>query len=73
MKNVNEPQDALQNESSILEVRVERCSFLQYTGAGAVLVALTAAGCRKDRPVVPTTGVTLDFKDDIDVLIILMF
>jgi hypothetical protein len=68
MKNVNEQQDVLQNESSILEAKVERRSFLQYAGVGAALVALTAAGCRKDRPFMPATGVTLDFKDDIGVL-----
>ena len=60
-------QSVLPVESSILEAKLERRSFLQYAGAGAALVALTAAGCKKDRVVVPS-GVTLDFKDDFGVL-----
>ncbi len=69
MENLNDPNhDVLTKESSILESKLQRRSFLQYAGAGAAVVALTAAGCRKDRPSPSFTGVTLDFKDDIGVL-----
>ncbi len=64
----NENQDVLQNESSILDVKLQRRSFLQYAGAGAAIVALTAAGCKKDRNINTDFGVTLDFKDDFGVL-----
>ncbi|MBC7617096.1 MAG: ferritin-like domain-containing protein [Pedobacter sp.] len=68
MENLTEKtQSVMPVESSILEAKLERRSFLQYAGAGAALVALTAAGCKKDRVVVPA-GVTLDFKDDFGVL-----
>lgn len=68
MENLNEQsQSGLLAESSILDAKLERRSFLQYAGVGVAIVALTAAGCKKDRVVVPT-GVTLDFKDDIGVL-----
>ncbi|TCC89098.1 ferritin-like domain-containing protein [Pedobacter frigiditerrae] len=68
MENLNEKeQDVMLKESSILDAKLERRSFLQFAGAGAAIVALTAAGCRKDRPIV-TSGVTLDFKDDFGVL-----
>ena len=68
MKNLNdESQNGLLAESSILDAKLERRSFLQYAGAGAALVALTAAGCKKDKVVV-NPGVTLDFKDDFGVL-----
>ena len=69
MENLNETtQDTMPVESGILESKLQRRSFLQYAGAGAAIVALTAAGCRKDRPVVTPSGVTLDFKDDFGVL-----
>lgn len=68
MENVNELQKDVPNEGAILEAKLQRRSFLQYAGAGAAIVALTAAGCRKDRVTVPVTGATLDFKDDIGVL-----
>lgn len=55
------------NESSVLDARLQRRSFLQYAGAGAAVLALTAAGCKKDRPVI-NFGTTLDFKDDFGVL-----
>ncbi|MFD0940987.1 ferritin-like domain-containing protein [Pedobacter boryungensis] len=67
MENLNE-QDVLQDESNFLDAKLQRRSFLQYAGAGAAVVALTAAGCRKDRINTPMTGVTLDFKDDFGVL-----
>ncbi len=68
MENLNETsQDTLQVEKSILDAKLERRSFLQFAGAGAAIVALTAAGCRKDRPIV-AGGTTLDFKDDFGVL-----
>lgn len=68
MKNLNEQsQSEVLVESSILDAKLERRSFLQYAGAGAAIVALTAAGCKKDRVDVPN-GVTLDFKDDFGVL-----
>lgn len=69
MKNLNnQNQDVLREESSILEAKLQRRSFLQFAGAGAAVVALTAAGCRKDRPSPSFGGVTLDFKDDFGVL-----
>ncbi|MEJ5995386.1 ferritin-like domain-containing protein [Pedobacter sp. Du54] len=60
-------QSGLLTESSILDAKLQRRSFLQYAGAGAAVVALTAAGCKKDKVMVPS-GVTLDFKDDFGVL-----
>ncbi|KQB98972.1 ferritin-like domain-containing protein [Pedobacter sp. Hv1] len=68
MESLNENQDVLQKESNILDAKLERRSFLQYAGAGAAIVALTAAGCKKDRVVNTDFGVTLDFKDDFGVL-----
>ncbi|TKC09962.1 ferritin-like domain-containing protein [Pedobacter polaris] len=68
MENLNEKQQDVLNESTILEAKLQRRSFLQYAGAGAAVVALTAAGCRKDRVNPPLTGTTLDFKDDFGVL-----
>jgi hypothetical protein len=52
---------------SVLDAKLQRRSFLQYAGAGAAVVALTAVGCKKDRVDMPN-GVTLDFKDDFGVL-----
>jgi hypothetical protein len=68
MENFEQSQDVLQKESGFLDTKLERRSFLQYAGAGAAVVALTAAGCKRDRNVVMPTGVTLDFKDDFGVL-----
>ncbi len=68
MENLNEQkQSEVLSQSSILDAKLERRSFLQYAGAGAAIVALTAAGCKKDRVVVDSS-VTLDFKDDFGVL-----
>ena len=70
MENLNEQkQDVLSVENNILDAKLQRRSFLQYAGAGAAVVALTAAGCRKDRPNASSFGgATLDFKDDFGVL-----
>lgn len=68
MESLKEKQEVLQTESSILEAKLQRRSFLQYAGAGAAIVALTAAGCKKDRDVNVNLGTTLDFKDDFGVL-----
>ncbi len=67
MENLNEQNRDVVIEESILEAKLQRRSFLQYAGAGAAVVALTAAGCKKNRDVV-FNGVTLDFKDDFGVL-----
>ncbi|MBP8067316.1 MAG: ferritin-like domain-containing protein [Pedobacter sp.] len=68
MENLNEQkQSEVLTASSILDAKLERRSFLQYAGAGAAIVALTAAGCKKDRVVIDSS-VTLDFKDDFGVL-----
>lgn len=69
MESLNEQkQEVLQTESSILEAKLQRRSFLQYAGAGAAIVALTAAGCKKDKHINVNMGTTLDFKDDFGVL-----
>lgn len=72
MKNLQEENEALQEESSIFNSRLQRRSFLQYAGAGAAGIALLAAGCKKDRGFPGdngnATGVTLDFKNDFGVL-----
>jgi hypothetical protein len=70
MKNLNQSTQELQaEESSVLEKKLQRRSFLRYAGAGAAVVALTAVGCKKDRGVpFDFNGVTLDFKDDFGVL-----
>lgn len=69
MKNLNDQnRDLREEESSVLESKLARRSFLQYAGAGAAVVALTAVGCRKDRPSPSFNGVTLDFKNDFGVL-----
>lgn len=68
MKNSNQENQPLQ-ESSILDAKLQRRSFLQYAGAGAAGVALIAAGCKKDRGYSNGMGgVTLDFKNDFGVL-----
>lgn len=67
MENLNE-QNVLREESSILDAKLERRSFLQYAGASAAAMALIAAGCKKDRHTPMASGVTLDFKDDFGVL-----
>jgi len=70
MENLNDQkQDLLAEDSSFMQAKLQRRSFLQFAGAGAAVVALTAAGCRKDRINTPLpSGVTLDFKDDFGVL-----
>lgn len=65
MENLNENQNAQRNDVGVLDAKLQRRSFLQY--AGAAVVALTAAGCKKDR-VYTDMGTTLDFKDDFGVL-----
>ena len=67
MENLNKNQSTQQNDVGILDVKLQRRSFLQYAGAGAAVVALTAVGCKKDR-VNTDMGATLDFKDDFGVL-----
>lgn len=68
MENLNEQrQSDVLIDSSILDAKLQRRSFLQYAGAGAAALALTAAGCKKDKVTIPS-GVTLDFKDDFGVL-----
>lgn len=67
MKNLQQSNE--QEERGILTAPLQRRSFLQYAGAGVAGVALVAAGCSKDRgEFAPSTGVTLDFKDDFGVL-----
>jgi hypothetical protein len=68
MKNLNEQNQDVLEEKSIMEAKLQRRSFLQYAGAGAAIVALTAAGCKKNRQEPIFNGVTLDFKDDFGVL-----
>ncbi|RZK55087.1 MAG: ferritin-like domain-containing protein [Pedobacter sp.] len=70
MENLNDQkQDLLAEESNFMQAKLQRRSFLQFAGAGAAVVALTAAGCRKDRINTPLpSGATLDFKDDFGVL-----
>ncbi|MFP5079857.1 ferritin-like domain-containing protein [Pedobacter sp. JCM 36344] len=68
MKNLQQLEE--QEERSILTAPLQRRSFLQFAGAGMAGAALLAAGCTKDRGIVapPSTGATLDFKDDFGVL-----
>jgi len=68
MKNLQQLEE--QEERSILTAPLQRRSFLQFAGAGMAGAALLAAGCTKDDGIVaaPSTGVTLDFKDDFGVL-----
>lgn len=68
MENLKENQKTSPKEADIFDARLQRRAFLQYAGAGAAVVALVAAGCKKDRPVNTNFGVTLDFKDDVGVL-----
>lgn len=70
MENLNDQkQDLLAEESNFMQAKLQRRSFLQFAGAGAAVVALTAAGCRKDRINTPLpSGATLDFKDDFGIL-----
>jgi len=44
--------------------RLDRCSFLQFAGAGAAGIALLAAGCKKDESMMmDSTGVNLGSGD----------
>lgn len=68
MESLKENQETSPKETDILESRLQRRAFLQYAGAGAAVIALAAAGCKKDRNPSMGFGVTLDFKDDFGVL-----
>lgn len=69
MESLKENQETSPKETDILDSRLQRRAFLQYAGAGAAVMALVAAGCKKDRnPDMSFGGVTLDFKDDVGVL-----
>ncbi|WP_113662901.1 ferritin-like domain-containing protein [Pedobacter nanyangensis] len=68
MENLKENHKTSPKETDILDARLQRRAFLQYTGAGAAVVALVAAGCKKDRSPSMSFGTTLDFKDDFGVL-----
>ena len=68
MENLKENQGTSPKETDILDARLERRAFLQYAGAGAAVMALVAAGCKKDRSPSMSFGATLDFMDDIGVL-----
>lgn len=68
MENLKENPKTSPKETDILDARLERRAFLQYAGAGAAVMALVAAGCKKDRTPIVSTGTTLDFKNDIGVL-----
>lgn len=68
MESLNENRQAAPKQPDLLDTKLERRSFLRYAGASAAVVALIAAGCKKDRPVDMNFGVTLDFKDDVGVL-----
>lgn len=67
MENLTENQNTQRKDVGVLDVKLQRRSFLQYAGAGAAVVALTAAGCTKEK-VNTNFGTTLDFKDDFGVL-----
>lgn len=68
MENLKENHETSPQETDILDSKLQRRAFLQYAGAGAAVVALTAAGCKKDRSPSLSFGTTLDFKDDFGVL-----
>lgn len=68
MENLKENHETSPKETDILDARLQRRAFLQYAGAGAAVVALVAAGCKKDRSPSMSFGTTLDFKDDFGVL-----
>lgn len=63
MKNLQqEESELLQTEAGIFTGSLQRRSFLRYAGAGAAGVALVAAGCKKDRPII-NDGVNLGSGD----------
>lgn len=68
METLKENQDTSPKETDILDARLQRRAFLQYAGAGAAVMALVAAGCKKDRQVTIGTDVALDFNKETDVL-----
>lgn len=68
MDNLKDNHPTSTHETDILNGRLERRAFLQYAGAGAAVMALVAAGCKKDRSPSISFGATLDFKDDFGVL-----
>jgi len=68
MENLKENHETSPQETDILDSKLQRRAFLQYAGAGAAVMALAAAGCKKDRSPSLSFGATLDFKDDFGVL-----
>ncbi|MDQ8006188.1 MAG: ferritin-like domain-containing protein [Pedobacter sp.] len=68
MDNLNENQTTSPQSTDMMESKLQRRAFLQYAGAGAAVMALAAAGCKKDRSPEMSFGATLDFKDDFGVL-----
>lgn len=64
----NQPTTKPSLKTDLIDSRLERRTFLQYAGAGAAVMALVAAGCKKDRTPNMSLGATLDFKDDYGVL-----
>ncbi len=53
MKNLKQDNEVSHEGEDILNSTLARRSFLQFAGAGAVGVALMAAGCSKDKDYVP--------------------
>lgn len=68
MDNLNENQTTSPQSTDLMDAKLQRRAFLQYAGAGAAVMALAAAGCKKDRSPDMSFGATLDFKDDFGVL-----
>lgn len=65
MKNLTKIEERELNESQgdFLSAKVHRRSFLQYAGVGAAGIALTAAGCKKDKDPIFNSGVNLGSGD----------
>lgn len=68
MENLKANPKTSTTDTDIFDARLQRRAFLQYAGASAAVVAMVAAGCKKDRSPIVSTGTTLDFKNDIGVL-----
>lgn len=69
MENLKENQSPTSSQpTDILDSRLQRRAFLQYAGASAAVMAMVAAGCKKDPSPSMSLGATLDFKDDFGVL-----
>jgi hypothetical protein len=68
MESLNENQTTSPQSTDMMDAKLQRRAFLQYAGAGAAVMALAAAGCKKDRSPDMSFGATLDFKDDFGVL-----